>query len=40
MTSFIVRRLFVSIPVLLAIAVATFVLILAQPGGPVATMGG
>ena len=39
MTRYIVRRLLVSIPVLLAIAAATFVLIQALPGGPFSTVG-
>jgi oligopeptide transport system permease protein len=39
MTRFIARRLLVSIPVLLAIAAATFALIQALPGGPFSTMG-
>jgi ABC-type dipeptide/oligopeptide/nickel transport system permease component len=39
MTRYIVRRLLISIPVLLAIAAATFVLIQALPGGPFSTVG-
>jgi oligopeptide transport system permease protein len=39
MTRYIIRRLLVSVPVLLAIAAATFVLIQALPGGPFSTMG-
>lgn len=39
MTKYIVRRLLVSIPVLLAVALVTFALIQALPGGPFSTVG-
>jgi oligopeptide transport system permease protein len=39
MTRYIVRRLLVSVPVLVAIALATFLLIQALPGGPFSTVG-
>jgi oligopeptide transport system permease protein len=39
MTRYIIRRLLVSIPVLLAIALATFALIQALPGGPFSSVG-
>ncbi len=39
MTRHIVRRLLLSVPVLFAIAAATFALIQALPGGPFSTMG-
>jgi oligopeptide transport system permease protein len=39
MTRYILRRLLLSVPVLLAIALATFVLIQALPGGPFSTVG-
>lgn len=39
MTRYIIRRIFMSIPVLLAIALVTFILIQALPGGPFSTVG-
>ena len=39
MTRYIARRLFVSVPVLIAIALATFLLIQTLPGGPFSTVG-
>ena len=39
MTRHIVRRLLLSVPVLFAIAAATFALIQALPGGPFSTVG-
>lgn len=39
MTKYIIRRMLVSIPVLLAVALTTFVLIQSLPGGPFSTVG-